>query len=218
MISRIATRIAQLDVVSGIRSKDSKHPFDLDVFKSLKDLKSIQEYAASRLRKLGEGESRVVYTLSSRDVLKVAKSSKGIDQNSLEVSTYWDSIRFMGQMTHINDSHPDGFWVISELTRPLTTSDVEEGGDYHDRFVAIWATIQQINKPYWMGSDFYSGPNSPDLYTGEKARLRDFVRHMISKGHPSGEIGKRDSWGRTTNGRMVALDFGADQEYFSKYK
>ena len=207
-----------MDVVSGIRSKDSKHPFDIDTFKKLNDLESVQEYAESRLHKLGAGESRVVYTLSSKDVLKVAKSTKGIDQNSLEVSTYWDSIQYSGQMTHINDSHPDGFWLISELTRPLSKADVEEGGQYHELFNAVWATINEINKPYWIGSDFYTGKNSPDLFKGEKARLRDFVRHMISKGHPSGEIGKLDSWGRTTSGRMVSLDFGADQEYFAKYK
>ena len=70
------------------RKVDDDSRFNMRTFQSLPDYKSAIAYADKYLQMLGRGSSRATWLLNSRQVLKIALSSKGNAQNEAEIDVY----------------------------------------------------------------------------------------------------------------------------------
>ncbi len=71
---------------------------------------------------MGKGSSRLVYRLDSKKVLKLAHDQKkdigaGIAQNQLEAKI---SSQFPNVLNRVFRMHPKGYYLVSELVRPVT--------------------------------------------------------------------------------------------------
>lgn len=74
---------------------------------------------------MGQGSSRLVYRLDSKKVLKLAHDQKkdigaGIEQNQLEAKI---SSQFPNVLSKVFRIHPKGYYLVSELVRPVTSWD-----------------------------------------------------------------------------------------------
>lgn len=74
---------------------------------------------------MGKGSSRLVYRLDSKKVLKLAHDQKhdigaGIEQNKLEARI---SSQFPDILSRVYRMHPKGYYMVSELVRPVTSWD-----------------------------------------------------------------------------------------------
>ncbi len=72
---------------------------------------------------MGKGSSRLVYRLDSKKVLKLAHDQKhdigaGIEQNKLEARI---SSQFPDILSRVYRMHPKGYYMVSELVRPVTS-------------------------------------------------------------------------------------------------
>lgn len=72
---------------------------------------------------MGKGSSRLVYRLDSKKVLKLAHDQKrdigaGIEQNKLEARI---SSQFPDILSRVYRIHPKGYYMVSELVRPVTS-------------------------------------------------------------------------------------------------
>ena len=71
----------------------------------------------AKLKKLGQGSSRIVYALDALRVLKVALNDEGVEQNEAESDICSSLVT-----TKVLDMHEEAYWVISERAQRLTNN------------------------------------------------------------------------------------------------
>jgi hypothetical protein len=94
---------------------------------------------------MGEGSSRLVYMMSPRKVLKLAKNQPGVAQNQFEF--------FVIQKSNSNlfpkfyDKAPDDSWLELEMCRPITVSEFQDKtGIYYGLWIHMMDKIGPISK------------------------------------------------------------------------
>jgi hypothetical protein len=125
------TQIKQFitSIVKEVLQEKTRGTFDLNHFKTISNANDLYSYARNTLGEpIGEGSSRIVFVLSSGKALKLARiidgnSQKGQAQNEMEVDTYTNP-KLKPIVAKIYDYHPEFFWIISELTKPLKYDQV----------------------------------------------------------------------------------------------
>lgn len=161
------------------------------------------DYADSHLQFVGAGSSRNVYTLSSRKVLKIATSDKGLGQNEAEVDVFTNP-KSKPIVTRIYDYDPNYFWIISELIRPFENDKTDEINDM------LGLGIQTITFEEFADSAARGYFDMIKRYGAE--HLIDFaeqINDIVKKnGLLVGDIKKGSSWGKSVDGRLVLLDYG----------
>lgn len=87
----------------------------------MEDPNQMVTYAKKNLQLLGEGSARIVFLLSNRYVLKIARpgaTQKGVAQNKSEVDVYTNP-KVRPIVTAVYDSDKQYKWIVSEIVRPL---------------------------------------------------------------------------------------------------
>lgn len=199
-------------VVEAIRSK--KDPvvkwgksgkFDLERFKSLPNEAIMQAYAMNYLEALGQGSSRIVFVLTSRKVLKLARNPKGVAQNSAELQVYTDPAT-ADMAANIYDADEDGKWLVSDLVKPLT-----DPAEFKKLTGVDWQEFTE---------DLVSTVSAFARKTGLELRksapeFTKKVHRMAEKGSNKlklGDLTVLDHWGKTPDGRVVILDYGFTED------
>ena len=91
--------------------------WSLDEFKSISSYAGRLKYAATHLKRISSGSSRVVYMVDNEKVLKIAKNRKGLAQNETEISFGNDYV-FADILANVYDSDEDNnIWVEMELAK-----------------------------------------------------------------------------------------------------
>lgn len=126
--------------------EEAEYPsnFDLNHFKSLKTYKERVTYCNDTLKKIGVGSSRIVYQIDNKTVLKLAKNSKGIEQNLTEADgtlNYW----YGDIIAQVLESHPDDLWIESELAKKITPNRFKQlkGYTINDLFYYLNNTLKK---------------------------------------------------------------------------
>ena len=99
--------------------------FSFDEFDSLKNYSKMQQYAKTRLQRLGSGSARIIYKVDDTMVLKVAKNVKGLAQNNIEAD--WSLQRWCPIVAKIfrvgNEIKNVGpFYLEMELAKKVSVS------------------------------------------------------------------------------------------------
>lgn len=98
--------------------------FSFDELKRLNTFRKKLNYVSSKLLKIGQGSSRMVFKVDNEKVLKFAKNKKGIAQNIVE-SDY--SLQAMDIIARVFETDEEEyFWVEMELAKKLTPKRFEK--------------------------------------------------------------------------------------------
>ena len=214
--------------------EDKKNP---DVFNDedeiFKVTAEISNLILSKGGKLfGEGSSRKTFLLTSKKILKLAKSDRGIAQNEAEVQV---AKKFPTITTKIYYAHPNNFYLISELVRQLSSKPNKAQAQFKDLTGLSLYTFFRLLKTYsdWNESEtgdlkltptkFVKQLNqsfSRDKEELEKLSMSPFVRNILSAidyGLHVEDLTTPEHWGVTTEGKIVLLDYGYTQEVSDNY-
>ena len=185
--------------------------FDLDYFKSLPNESLMSAYAMNFLEYVDQGTSRIVFVLTSRKVLKLAKTTKGIGQNEAEVSVYTDPAT-TDVVAKIHDADSSSRWIISDMVRPLTSER-----EFEQLTGTPWVEFEE---------DLMSVISSEARKT-KGAKIREDASEFTKKVYQMAEKGKQKlkigdllelyHWGKTPDGKVVLLDSGFTEEVAEKH-
>lgn len=163
------------------------------------------------LPQIGKGSSRVVFRLDSKRVLKMAINNKGLAQNQAEIDVVTNP-KLSPIFAKIYDYGSDYSWLISELVRPLKSSrEFEDLTGLSEFFFLLMDNLRTPNKEKqeqqiqrWLESH----PNNL-FFNGIIQAIK------IGKLKP-GDIAL-EHLGKTSNGRVVLLDYGLTDDVYSKH-
>lgn len=126
---------------------EARTNFNLEQFEKLSSLQDKINYAATNLKELGKGSSRVVYLISNRYVLKIAlpeSGPKGIGQNKGEVDVFSNK-DVSPYVAKVYRNDPNYQWIISEIARPMKSQQEFEQLAKIDWSVFDFLVNQQAN-------------------------------------------------------------------------
>jgi len=202
-LHKIAYRLAKVRDIHG--------KFNISYFKSLNDPGKINTYLEESLEEIGRS-TRAVFTLTSSKVVKVATNDKdlpiGISQNESEVNFYTNPLTKLVS-TKILEYHPSFYWIISELVKPISDSEFEKfsGG-----------TLSDIDYVVFRMED--ESLSAQDILKLKKESSEgfphdDFIKllgDLKESGMKLNDLALSSSWGRTSSGKVVLLDYGLTPE------
>ena len=183
----------------------------------------------NRLRILGEGSARVAYSMGDGErVIKVAKNQKGIEQNKLE--------SFAGQDPYVDrivakvlDSSEDYSWIVMQQVSPLYSSlqFAKYAEVTWDEMRALFGLdpVNYIERYDESRRIKFHLQNTHSLLNentdGGCLKGREFLDYMKKyldryEGMLKGDIVKLNSWGITSDGCVVLVDYGITQKKFEK--
>ena len=181
------------------------------------------------LRYLGEGSSRMVFSLDSKRVLKVALNDAGIAQNEAEIDISFDP-SVGGIVAKVFAQSNANKWIVSELVRPL--KDKEEfkfltgiSWDFFSFALQGWGTgrlpewINNIRnnsiKPW--SSPVKSHKELEEYLTTPFYKTVFHALNHIKTVLMHGDLTKIGHWGKTPDQRVVLLDYGFTPEVADKH-
>lgn len=199
----------------------SSEKFSINQFKKLAetgDEKPLLEYAENFLEKIGTGSSREVFVLTSKTALKIALSEAGRAQNVNEVklqkSRKIDTTLFAKIYSYDKIKFN---YVIAELVRPLTSEDefATSTGidfDYLDQLFYYEEYIRLGRK-----SGYFNLPDLLDLKGKNKFFNSIWNASIGEKRLMAGDLASIEQWGKTSEGRVVLLDYGLSETTFKTF-
>lgn len=180
--------------------------FDMKKFKSLPGSDQMIVYANKFLQKLGEGSSRIAFLMSGKYALKIALNQKGLSQNEaeLDVCTNPASKAVVAKIYDFDDKHR---WLISDLVREISNEAEFKsltGVRWTEEF-CVWTShgIRMKKVP----------ENLPD----DMEIVRSTIKMAIANNLLPGDITKLEHWGKTTDGRVVLLDYGFTEDVYQSH-
>ena len=98
--------------------------FDMDYFKTLKSFNDRITYCTKVLEKpLGSGSARTVFAIDNETVLKLAKNSKGIAQNEVEINV---SALNYDVVAKVRDYEPRYLWLETQRAEKITPNQFKQ--------------------------------------------------------------------------------------------
>ena len=183
-------------------SERKKH-LDLDAYKKLDgDERGI--WLRRNATNFGTGSARAVYLIDSSKVLKHAMNAKGIAQNQAELEAYTNP-KVKPIVAQIYDYDNNFKWLISELVKPMQSfAEFEElsGVDFPWFRNQLWSIQDKTIAP----ETFEKSPMLRQV-----ASLIKHEKSMVA------DMQEMEHWGKTSDGRLVLLDYGYNTGVAKKY-
>jgi len=193
-----------------------------------KALAAIRVILAHGGKIFGIGSSRVTFILTGKHILKLAKNAKGFAQNAAEVEL---SKKFPAITTKIFTVHPEHFYIVSELVKPL---EADEFGALsgipfrlfhgivriYDRWNEDEPPEEHITPDTWFEKLKDFGTFGGKLDALKKATTSPFLKEILKSvdaGLMAGDLLNPEHYGKTTDGRIVLLDYGYTQDVMNNF-
>jgi hypothetical protein len=187
--------------LASIRSKN----FEVRTFLSLNDPIEVFNYADFNLEPIDEfGTSRGVFILNSKYVLKIALPENlkaGIAQNQKEVEY---SAKFPDITAKITSYHPSFYWIKTELVRPVLNQEE-------------LLSVLNLSSPKDIGCLFSKFPDKNHKLLKTPNEIAMKVSSLVREGVLHYDVAKSDSWGITTDGKPVLLDYGMTKNIWDEF-
>lgn len=241
------TNLLLRDLIQDILREDYYQPqFSFKKLNSIKKTKGFTEkdkfkFTAEYLEKFfpvfGKGSSRIVFKISSKKVIKLARSEKGIAQNHHELESFLSS-KDSKLLAKVYDYDPSYMWIVSELVRPIKDSaDFKSLTDMDFelflklfktlRFLKIkdWSQLELKLKTYQKFLDEY-GPrhltvderfllDNKELLESSEFFIR-FYNLIQGSSFSFEDLTFLEQYGKTAEGRLVVLDYGLSDEIYDR--
>lgn len=173
--------------------------FNFEQFKELTTLEEMTEYASKFLKKIGEGSTREAYIFSQKKVIKIAKDDKGITQNETEAKISKDE-GIKNIVAKVFEEDPQHKWITSEIVDPLENIDAEN--TFENISGISWVTFAGTIYPIIR----YKKYDQVDQIKNQF--IKDVTIAIITHNLHISDILRVDHWGKTSDGRLVLLDYG----------
>lgn len=179
----------------------SQQPESLERFQGLLD-----DFVNHNVNELGEGSSRKVF-LYDGNVIKIAKNTKGIAQNTLEAYIYNKYPAGQNILAEIIEWHPKFYWIKMEKAEPLESEE-----EFTEITGIPWKIFKSYSKKELKDIKKLDLPN-------EKAEqfFKDSINIKQKLNLIGGDFFKPKHWGKTPDGRLVLIDYGANRNIYDKY-
>lgn len=189
--------------------------FDLDEFLKMNKFSEQVRYAASRLERLAQGSSRIIYIINDITVLKLAKNAKGIAQNEVEASLGSDTY-FSEILAKVLESDEKNRWIVMERAKKITKSRFKQfidGVDIRDFYYYIRNNTH--HNIYGMYGTFHVEENISDILN-ENAFTQTLIEFIQNYDLDSGDFGRISSFGEIDE-RLVITDYGLTKDVYAKH-
>ena len=204
-----------------IIAEEYSNIFDIEHLKTLTSFNSKVKYCEQTLKRINSGSSRIVYLVDEKNVLKLAKNTKGVYQNKKEISFINDQyINYM--IAKILDYSEDGMWTIMEKAEKLTVGDFKRivGVEFKQFSKYIDAFYQHRIKN---GPDPNEGFSEEFIeYIWEEEFISGILDLIGGYNAAGGDLSRMSSYGivnRSDGDEVVLVDYGLDNDgYDSHYK
>lgn len=213
--------------------------FDFRLFETFKTLREIKEYCETYLENVGDGSGRLVYLLSSRKVIKIAKNKLGLAQNLAEVEAYRKvesgNSGIYARIFDYDRTRPVK-WIVAELVRELKNAEeflaltgfdlsmlvtLSQKGKDPKRVIRaekrkLFVQLKELQKfPEYTES---INDQLDMLAVAEKSPLFLGIFQAISNGTLDVvDLATASHWGKTVDGRVVLLDYGLSKKVREEY-
>lgn len=205
----------------------TKRYFRKKQFFACKTLQEKLDYAEKNCVFIGKGSTRIVYRVrKSSYVLKIALNEKGIAQNQAEVEVWTQIHEKSPLITNIRDFANDYSWIESQIVKPLNDKEFEKlmGFSWYlfeDAIIeaqqnSCWRKEISTRRDVWKRRKRTKLVNQADAIL--TSSFVDNVINMIedNKLNP-GDIKEVYHWGKTTDQRVVLLDYGLTADVVKKH-
>lgn len=189
--------------------------FSFEKFSRLSTSLDQIEYCSSRLKKLGEGSARTVFSLNSLSVIKIASTEAGKEQNKVEGdgSACTDVADIFAAVTQ---RAPDFSWIVMEKVRPFAN-----GAEFKKHIKQSEASVFKT-LTYWYAQNIQKARHNqfePDDYEEvlENPYVKKLVKAIRSCDLLPGDLAKFSSWGIASDKRVVLIDFGLTKGIYMKH-
>jgi hypothetical protein len=191
----------------------------LEQYKNLPSFAQKIRYANENLTRIGSGSGRIVYDIDGTKVFKIAKNTKGVAQNEVEIesSSYYTNKDIVAEV--IESDEENGTWIVAE-----------KGKKVNEKRIKQLTGIPSLNSLY------YYLRNVENLRDGNREQfdldksvkemldenefateLRDFIGNSYQR---AGDLGRPSSYGEVVrNGEsiIVLTDYGLDNDVYDTH-
>lgn len=188
--------------------KENEESFNTKILDTFVSFSKKVQYAKSKLKKLGEGSSRVVFELPDNKVLKLAKNKSGIDQNMAD-GDYGKHSMYPDLIPEVFDNDEDGYWIIVKAAQKITEKEFENLTKIN------FKTFERTINEYYL------------YLNGKRNKLSDETQKLVDDNEffqtvsnlmgnfdlLPGDLGKINSWGKINNNPVI-IDTGLTEEVF----
>lgn len=173
---------------------------------SKKDDKLILE-----IDQLAKGSSRIVYPLLGNSVIKIALNSKGIEQNRVEVEVNSNSLTTIIQansiLSKLYRNHSKYKWIVVEKCNKISETE------FYDYFKISYDNFFDFIN-YNFNKQKYKKP-----FNYERILNLPFIKILLKLASTYDlylpEFRKLNSWGKTSNGNIVLIDYGTTNKIWN---
>lgn len=200
--------------------EDYPSSFNMEEFKELTSFNKRIKYCEANLKRISSGSSRIVYAIDNEKVLKLAKNSKGLAQNEIEISysQYHDLDDIVAKTF---DYEKNNLWVEMELARKVKVADFKRvvGFDFKQYAVAITNYGNQVNaQKNRLKYDKLDKELIEQMWENEF--VYDVFSFIGNYDLPVGDLTRLNSYGmvkRNGNDAIVIIDYGLTHEVYTSY-
>lgn len=198
--------------------------FDMEYFKQLSSFRKRIDYCGKYLKRLSSGSSRIVYIVDEQKVLKIAKNTRGLEQNRAE-GDYFIQKKYIDVVTEMYDKDDQNYtWILCERARKLTPNKFTE---------MVGIPLSKVD--FYLNLKYAQEKNAKvdkkaffTFLTGDeitKIENSSFCQEILSMMYEvnllPGDLGRLSSYGivkRKDKEVVVLLDYGVSEHYDIHYK
>lgn len=200
------------EVLSDIIGEDYPTTFNMEYFKHIKSFRQRLEYAGMYLQRISSGSGRAVFAIDDKKVLKVAKNTKGIEQNTTETD-YFIQDNYEDIVTKLYDSHIDDQWIEMERAKKLSIGEFRNitNMDFND-FASFIRHVGSQGK-YKTSDEVYERIRNNPFAMAVSELIQNYEM-------PFGDFQRLNSYGvvnRNGKSMVVLVDFGLSKDTFETH-
>jgi len=208
------------DLIETMLGEDYPQSFNMEEFKKLKSFNARIGYCEEHLKRISSGSGRVVYMIDGEKVLKLAKNSKGVAQNEVEIS-YGGDYTLEGIVAEVYESDDNALWLEMQLAKKLTLTNFKQitGWDFND-----YAKIVHNYGVESGNAGRYGRKLSVSNELTEKAWEDDFIRGIFdyigNYGVPVGDLTRLSTYGVVSEDgtdSVVIIDYGLTHDVYKSF-
>ena len=200
---------------------DEAYPtnWDADHFAKLNSFAARVRYADENLKYLGAGTARRVYQIDDKSVLKLAKNTKGLQQNKVEIEHSNDYVA-AETVAEIFNYDPNNLWVEMELATKVTESIFHKlTGIKFAQFVKFMRNEYNRRRGH-KSSPYNKVPKEVEEEIYENEITYSIYSYMVDFDLPAGDLTRLSSLGvvkRNGKRHIVVIDYGLTDEVYTSY-